>query len=59
VKLGVGTYLPRMEPSPDRDQAQVVVTAADSARAMAGGEGGCLVEEEEFGEMARSEERAA
>ena len=41
----------------DREEAPIVVAAAERARAMPGGEGGRLVEEEELGEFPGLEER--
>ena len=43
--------------APDLAEAVVVLAAAERARAMSGGEGGRLVEEEELGEAARLEQR--
>lgn len=54
VKLGVDgvcSDLARMEMTPESREAVVVGPAAQSARSVARSEGGCLVEEEELGEL--------
>src|SRR5438105_4749147 len=57
--LGVerGIDLVRAAGAADREEAPVVVPAAEGARAMAGGERGRLVEEEELGELPGLQER--
>ena len=55
VKLSVhrvGADLTRMHRAPDRREADVVLAPAQGARAVARGEGGRLVEEEQLGEPA-------
>ena len=49
----VGTALVWMQRAPDLDEAVVVGSAAERARAMSGRERGRLIEEEELGEAAR------
>ena len=48
-----------MDRAPDLAEAVVVGAPAERTRAMTGGEGGRLVEEEELGEAARLEQRPA
>jgi hypothetical protein len=62
VELGVdrvGSALSGMKAGPDRRETDVVVAAAERAGTMPGGEGRCLVEEEELREASRLKERRA
>ena len=54
----VGSDLARMQVAPDRDEAVVVLAPAQRARAVAGGERGRLVEEEELRVPARLQQRS-
>src|SRR6185437_3659558 len=51
--------LAAVQAGPDRAEAVVVLAPAERARAVAGGERGGLVDEEELGELARLHHRAA
>ena len=55
----VGTALAWMQRAPDPDEAVVVGSATERARAMSGCERGRLVEEEELGEAAGLQQRRA
>src|SRR5262245_34379740 len=62
MELGVDRVRPsvsRMELDPDLEEPVVVVAAAERAGAVPGGERGRLVEEEQLGEAAGPEQRAA
>ena len=53
----VGSDLPGMKLAPDRDEAGVVFAAAERTGAVAGGERGRLVEEEQLGEASGLHQR--
>src|SRR5207248_11259176 len=55
----VGAGLAAVQAGPDRAEAVVVLAPAERARAVAGGERGGLVDEEELGELAWLHHRAA
>jgi len=55
----VGADLAGVQLAPDRNEALVVLAAAERARTMAGCEGGRFIEEEQLGEAAWLQERPA
>src|SRR5438067_12283535 len=55
----VGARRPEAELAPELEQAAIVVAAAERARPVPGGEGSGLVEEEQLGEAAGPQQRAA